>query len=365
MLELLNKKELTKEELEKLDKYFYDNHIDELLIVDNQNIIKFIELSEKELDISFTKIELKLYLESLIFEYKVFFNEEEINLYIKILELIDYFDFNDAGLAYVLGDYYFNDNRMTEALNYYKMIFKEGFDLSNEGYFYSLSRYLELLCNTECDVLKNLINASPKKDYSIEFVDTYLLLLNYLDKTSPSYLKYIDEAISITTPLVREYQKHLINDMISDSDIERNLCELLSLKMEYNVLNKNYVKAYDIFKELTNEIIKSGCLRYYHVRDLLYYQMLKLMSEEYLELKFFDNISNKTFKIISKIDDLKVDQEIVLEDDNGKTFKFVIINIRNNVDVVIAPILPLLGVGCLIFTTLIINNNYKYLKNTF
>ena len=365
MKNLLINNIITKEELENLDKYYSEGNIDKLLSFDNQDIIKFIELSEKDLSVSLTKLELEMYLVNLSFEYKVFFNEEDINLYIKILELINYFKFNDAGLAYTLGDYYFNENRKTLALEYYKMIFKKGFDLSNEGYFYSLERYLELLCNREGDVLKEIIRTSPKKDYSLDFTNVYLLLLSYLDKRSLEYLKCLNEALEITFPLVRACQKNSDNIIISDSDIERNLCELLSLEMEYYVLKKDYLKAYEIYNILTKEIRLSGCTRYYHARDLHYNQMLESMSEEYPELKFFDNISNKTFKIISDFDVLKPNQQIVLEDENGKTFKFVIINIRDNNDVDIVPMLPLLGIGGFIYTTLIIKNNNKYLKNLF
>lgn len=365
MKELLVKENLVKEELSLLDEYYSSEHVDELLVVDNKYIVRLIELTEKELGFSLTKTELKSYLLTLTFEYRVFFSEDDINLYIKMLELIYYFSFDDAGLAYIVGDYYFNNNNKTEALKYYKMIFKKGFNLANEEYFYSLSRYLELLDNNQSEVLKELIDASPKEEYNIEFIDTYLLLLNYLDKKSEEYLKYIDEALTITTPLVRDYQKDYTNDMISDSDVERNLCELLSLKIEYYVFIKDYLTAYELYNELTKEIRLSGCTRYYHARDLLYYQMLKSMSEEYPELKFFDSINNKTFKILSDFDGLKTNQQILLEDENGKTFKFVIINIRNNNDVVIAPILPLLGVGALIFTILIQNEEEKYLKNTF
>ena len=323
MKNIIKKDFFTNEELENLDKYYSEDHINELLSFDNQDIIEFIEFTEKKLGFSLTKTELQSYLLTLTFEYRVFFCEEDINLYIKMLELISYFSFEDAGLAYILGDYYFNNNNKTQALKYYKMIFKKGFNLANEEYFYSLSRYLELLDNNQSEVLKELIDASPKYEYNIEFVDAYLLLLNYLDKKSEEYLKYIDEALTITTPLVRDYQKDYTNDIISDSDVERNLCELLSLKMEYYVFIKDYLTAYELYNELTKEIRLSGCTRYYHARDLYYNQMLESMSEEYPELKFFDSISNKTFKIISDFDVLKPNQQIVLEDENGKTFKFL------------------------------------------
>ena len=43
MLELIKKKDLTKEELELLDHYFFNDHIEELLLIDNKDIISFIE----------------------------------------------------------------------------------------------------------------------------------------------------------------------------------------------------------------------------------------------------------------------------------------------------------------------------------
>ena len=363
MLELIKKKDLTKEELELLDHYFFNDHIEELLLIDNKDIISFIESVEKEFGISLTKNELEYSLKNICFDAKVFFDEEDLFYDNKILELINYFDFYDCGLSYVIGDYYYYDNDKNTALKYYQMDFKPGFNLCDEGYFDSLNRYIELIDNKK-DVLISLINASSIDEYNEEFVYTYLLLVNYLDKNSNEYLSVINKVIDIATVLVREYQKDN-DDFISDSDIERSLCELLSLKMEYYVNKNEYVKAFELYNKLTEEIKESGCMRYYHARDLFYYKMIKLMSKDYPKLKFFDNISNKIFKVISDDEKLLVNQEIILEDESKNKFNFIVTNIHNNSEIVIAPILPLIGVGGLIFTTLIVKNNQMYLKNNF
>jgi hypothetical protein len=61
MKNLLIKENYNKEELEKLDSY-YDNNLSELLEVDNNVIIRFIESCEEVLGYSLTKIELEYYL---------------------------------------------------------------------------------------------------------------------------------------------------------------------------------------------------------------------------------------------------------------------------------------------------------------
>ena len=100
-----------------------------------------------------------------------------------------------------------------------------------------------------------------------------MLFINSLNKEDKEYLGYINEAIDVTLPLVREYQsKKPKSDAFSDSDIERNLCELLSLKLEYYVEKNDDKAAARLYDELTEEIQKSDCVRYYHARDRIYYR---------------------------------------------------------------------------------------------
>lgn len=363
MVNLIRKDNLSKEELKQLDNYFFGKHTEELLFVDLKYIIKFFEETEKEYGVSLTKSDLPFSLHGLTIEYKIFFEEESIPTYKKLLEFISYFGVEDAGLAYILGDHYYYQNNKEEALKYYEMIFKNGFNLCNEGYFDSLCRYLELIDNV-AEKLEDLLAYSSKADYDIEFINTYLLLINHLDKTDDFYLFRLNDAIEKTLPLVRKYQNQNSGDFeISDSDIERNFCELLSLKMEYYIIKKEYQKAFEVYNQLTVEIHKSGCLRYYHIRDLFYYQMIKDMSVMYPELKFFDDIHDATFKVIGHYSKLQENQEIVLENKGGLTFKFQVTVIYKENTVIICPILPIIGIGGGIFTTLSVIDGQIYLKN--
>lgn len=363
MVNLIYKDNLTKDELKRIDDYFFGKHLDELLTVDNNVIIKFINKTEKEFGVCFTKTDLHSSLYSLVFDYKLFFEEEFIPKYKKVLELMNYLGIEDPGLSYILADHYYYKNNNDETLKYYENIFKKGFNLCSEGYIDSLCRYLKLTDNV-VEKLEELILNSAKTDYDIEFIDTYLLLINHLDKADALYLVYIDEAIKKAEPLVRKVQKEYAEDLIlSDSDIERDYCELFSLKMEYYTINKNYRETYEMYKLLTDEIRLSGCVRYYHIRDLFYNQMLKDMSVKYPECNFFEDISNQIFKVIGNPDALKENLEIVLENQMGQTFNFLVMSIHKEVIIAIAPLLPELGIGGTIFTTLMFDNGQMYLKN--
>ena len=168
MINLIKKQNLSKEELEKLDNYFFDDHLDELLKFDYQDIIDFIKLTKEKIGFSYTKKLLSFELRSLTFEYKIFFDPANIKHYQKVLEIVNYFSFTDAGLAYVVADYYYFENNYVEAKKYYQMIFKTGFDLCDEGYFDSLNRYLTIYDFDKIEFLKSLINESNKKDYSLD-----------------------------------------------------------------------------------------------------------------------------------------------------------------------------------------------------
>ena len=290
-----------------------------------------------------------------------------IDYYDKILLLINYFSFHDCGLAYTIGDYYYNENNKDVAIKYYEKIFKKGFDLSRYGYFYSLERYINLLSDSKVKILKEIIDYSNSSNkYELDAIDTYLLLIINLEKFSDQYLEYINKGIKIATKVVREYQKnssHRSSYSFSDSDEERDLCELIALKMEYYVHKKEYREAFKLYQELTDEIGKSDCTRYYHARDKFYMQMLKDMSEDYPELRFFEDIGYYKFRLLSEYKDLKKGQEITLQKADGLAFKFVIESIYEENDITIAPILPLLGEGGFIFTNLIKEEDNIYLQN--
>lgn len=365
MINLIKKENLNKEELEKLDEYFY-NHIDELLTLSNNVIINFIESCENIIGYSLSKRELRYELSNETIALSLIFDESELDSYLKNFELIQAFDVEDYELGHSLGDYYLEKNDKEKAMYYYGKTFKEGFNLCHENYFYALERYLDLLGDNSINLLKKLIKSSPRdEEYSLNFIDTYLLLIVRLEKYSDEYLHYINEGIKVAIPVVREHQKYSQNrTTFSDTDEERDLCELLALKMEYYVHKDDYINAYKIYKELTIEIGKSDCTRYYHARDLYYRQMLEKMSNTYPELKFFENIGHKKFRIQEKIDQLKLNQIITLEKENGMTFKFKIVNIYEKNDITIVPILPILNEGGRIYTKLSVENDEKYLTNS-
>lgn len=367
MKELIKKDNLTIEELEEIDNYFsYEEHIEELVLCDTKEIIRILELIEDTLGYCLSQTSLNSYISNETIGIQCLFEEENMDQYNKYLELIDHFKLTDYGLGFTIADYYYEDN-LEIALKYYKRVFKEGYDLSNIGYYYSLERYLKLLNKNPVEELIKLINASPNDgEYSLDFVNTYLLLIINLEKDDERYIRYIEEAIKVATVVAREVQENAKSRFcFSDTDEERNLCELLSLKFEYYVNKKEYLNAYDIYKELTHEIGLSDCTRYYHARDLFYRQMIEYMSEDYPELKFFNDIGYCKFKILTKINDINdyLNKEIMLEKESGERFKFVIVNIYEDNDITIAPILPLLGQGGLIFVSLVKENDEFYLEN--
>ena len=353
---MIKKDFFSKEELENLDLYFSERDIELLLGYDNNYVIKFIDACIEVLGHSLAKEKLADYITYTTLTVGCEFDEEKIDEYDKILELIEYFSFDDFGLAYTLGDYYYNFEDKKNAIKYYQKIFKNGFDLCNENYYDSLVNYLDLIEEKGVEILKELIKFSPKDGlFSLDFINTYLTLIINLEKFSDEYIKYIFEAIDVALVVVREYQKTSSKfTVFSDSPEENDLCELVTLKMEYYVHKGEFLKAFETYKELTDEIGRSDCTRYYHARDKYYKEMLLKMSETYPELKFFEDIGYKSFKVVEKIDDINayLNKEITLERENGMRFKFVVIRVYDTTDVTIAPILPLLGEGGHIFVRL-------------
>ena len=353
---MINKYCFTKEELEKIDLYFSENDVDLLLQYDNNCIIRFIDACIEVLGHSLAKEKLADYITYTTLTVGCEFDEEKIDEYDKILELIEYFSFDDFGLAYTLGDYYYKLNNPKNAIKYYQKIFKKGFNLCWDNYYESLVNYFDVLAENGVEILKELIKFSPRDGvFSLDLIKTYLTLIVNLGKFSDEYIKYIFEAIDVALVVVREYQKTSHNfTVFSNSDEENCLCELITLKMEYYVHKGEFLKAFETYKELTDEIGRSDCTRYYHARDKYYKEMLSKMSETYLELKFFEDIGHKSFRVVEKIEDINsyLNKEITLENENGMRFKFVVICVYDLTDVTIAPILPLLGEGGRIFARL-------------
>lgn len=361
MLKVLEKEILTNDDINKLDAFFNEDNISKLLEADNKNIIRYIDESERLNGFSLVKEYLKDYLYTETIDLKSLFEEDKLEYCKKVLDLIYYFHFDDFGLAYFMGDYFLNLNDKEKALKYFKLIFKKGFDLSNYGYYYSLERYINLIDN-KTEVLKEIIlNSNPTCDYELDYLNTYLLLIVNLEKYSDEYIEFIDKGIKEFIPIIRKMQDPN-RSSISDSDEERNLCELIALKMEYYVYKKDYIEAYKAYNQLTEEIVRSDCMRYYHARDRFYNQMLSDMSEEYKELKFFEDIGYYEFKVLDDNVNLSLNSEITLGKSNGLTFKFVISNVYED-EITIKPILPLLGLGGCIFTKLVNKDDGVYLVN--
>jgi hypothetical protein len=118
-----------------------------------------------------------------------------------------------------------------------------------------------------------------------------------------------------------------------------------------------------MYNELTYEIGRSDCTRYYHAREKYYRQMLKYMSEDHPELKFFEDIGYYKFKVLDNCKKFKLNQEITLQKEDGMTFNFKVVKIFEDTDITIVPILPILGEGARIFTNLEIENENVYLVN--
>lgn len=363
MKKLLLKSDWSKDELESMDSYYSDDNISELMEVDNNTIIKFINACENLLGYCISKINLNFYLLEESFDATWMFDINNLDYYDKLIELTNYFSFNDSSLAYFIGDYFKNNNDNFNALKYYNLVFKKGFNLCNDNYYDSLVNYLDLLNTNPCEILKELISSSPiDNEYSVDFINTYLLLIINLEKYSDEYLNYINDAIKIAIPVVRKHQEFTKDSSsISDTDEERDLCELLSLKLEYYVEKRNYTKAFNIYNQLTEEIGKSDCMRYYHARNKYYQQMLEYMSYDYPELKFFEDIGYYKFKVICNAS-LNLNDYITLEKNDGMTFKFKIIYIYED-EYTIVPILPLLGEGGRMTLRLLMEDNNIYLKN--
>lgn len=363
MLELLSKNNLTKEELEKLDGYLSENVKVMISFLDNEKIIEIINKTQVNLAYS-------QFLDSLIshlsFEdsFALFIDEDDISYFEKLYDLEKKLNYDYSSLGLKIASYYEKINKKEKVLSLYKEVFKPGFDLSNYDYFDSLERYLEMIETSSSEVLQDLILNSPlPQDYGNDLVNTYLLLISKIDKSDKKYLNFINKALPYARKLARKVQRRK-KEVFSDSDEERNLCELLCLKFEYFVHKKDYIKAFDLYEKLTKEIGKSDCVRYYHARDKYYKEMIRLMSNEYREVGFLNDISFTTFEILENIKDINelLNKEITLKKEDRSTYKFTVKHIYGN-EVVIAPLLPLVGKGGNIYTIFEEKDGHFYLTN--
>lgn len=345
MKSLKNLEKLSTEELINLDKY-YSKNIVEALIFEDDEIIKAIDYFKEKLYISSFQSELEMYLLLEAIDAKYFFTENVVDTYIRYINLMKKLNLNPYKFETVIADYY-NDIDKEKAMIYYINCFKPGFDLTNTDYYYSLVNYLKNLNINPVDKLTELIENSPNEnEISLDYVDTLQLRIINLEKEDPRYIKYINESIIPSTRLARKIQEENKNSHIpSDSDEERNLCELLARKQEYYVINKDYINAMKYYHELTNEIGRSDCTRYYHARDLFYNNMLQEMSKTYKELEFLEGMKTETFEIVdefSKLSDLK---EITLKNNVGNTFLFIVNYVHKEEHITITPKIPIIGEG--------------------
>lgn len=335
-----------------------------VLLHSNEEIVKFIDYVEEKQGYSCFYNELRNFLfeEGIDADFLLF--EATLETYVKYYELSKMLELDNYTLGIYIARFYYYNNNEEEAIKYYSDVFKPGFDLSKYNYYDNLVKYYELLKINPKEKIKELIDNCPKfDDYENDLINTYLLLIINSDKNSEEYLKFIKDATVLSRKLVRKYQeKNKNRNYLSDTEEERNLCELVALKLEYYVNKKEFVKAMNAYHELTDEIHRSDCMRYYHARDLFYNNMIKAMSEEYEELKFLIDIRYTRLEILDFFEDINdlLNKEITLKNENNKLFGFRVVRIYEN-DVTIVPILPVLGDGGLLFTQFEREENKNYL----
>lgn len=361
MLELLKKQELSDEDIQSLDSYL-DANVEEVLKLESSQVQMLIDKSYDVSGYSLFELTLDRFLFDISLDSTYLFEEDKIEEYDKYLELIQVLKYPYYHLAFSLANHYW-DTAKSKAMEYYESTFIPGFDLGQYDYFNHLEKYLlELNQNPSqflIDLIENWDDGSDK--YSYDVIKTFLLLIINLDKNEQIYLDYINKAIPYASDLVLAYRKRNEGKYIpfSDTDEEQSLCELLALKFEYYVLKKDYIHALEMYNELTQEIYRSDCTKYYHARDLFYFDMLKDMSQEYPELDFFDTKMRDIYMVVDEVDDINnfLNKEITLKDKKDRTFKFKIDYIYkdkwDDFHIRLVAILPLLGEGATHFL------NYK------
>lgn len=350
MEELLLKESYSNEELAELD-FELSNDINKTLNHPKKLLEKIVKLCNAQLGYSLLELELSYHFYELAANAKIFgIEKNELKETKENYRLCKNLRFSDESSYYAiaLGDYYFKQHNSKQALTYYKQAFKGGFNLTLVDYSNSLENFISLMDEKPAEMLFDLLSSYEvnKKDYDLELINTYLLLIAYLKEDDERYLPYLNKGIKVARLVAREIQKNSTPGIFSDTDEERGLCELVARKYKYYVNKKSFVKAHKVYQELTKEIQMSDCTRYYHARDLFYLQMLTDMQEKHKELSFIINKSS-FYEVIEDVSTYKElqGQEITLRNDKNETFKFKLIYAHNEENLTVAPILPLVGEG--------------------
>ena len=211
--------------------------------------------------------ELTAYLESESLTARELLCEENLAEYILYIDICNNLKLNTDGFCMALGDFYLRNCDTDMALKLYGEVFKPGFDLYSYGYFYSLESYISLLGKDGKELLKKLLSETPASTRcEIDLPYVYILLLSHLNTTSKEYETYLEEGLGKTYGLVRDVRKNRSgSSMLWDTDEERALCELLSLKLLFCKQIGDCKGEADTRAALAEEINLSGCLRYHHV----------------------------------------------------------------------------------------------------
>jgi hypothetical protein len=91
--------------------------------------------------------------------------------------------------------------------------------------------------------------------------------------------------------------------------------------------------------------------------------MLEKMQDDYPELKFFEDVRYQYYEVLGgfPLEELE-GKEITLKKEDGSTFKFLVTSVEEDGHVVIAPILPLLGLGGKLFGFYSMTNTQYFIK---
>ena len=374
MKKLLKKKEWTINELLDID-YYYSEHYEEALKLEALDVKRIIHTAMDEVGYSLLEVELDYRVNDVALGALFGFKEESIPMYLKYYDIAKEVGLKEPifnfGLAF--GDYYYSLKDNENAILYYSSVFKDGFDMSKIHYFGQLKRFLKI---SECDVvefldrlIKNSVCENPLNQPDI--VDTHLLLIVNLKKDDPRYIRYIDRAIFIAESIVNDYRKERGEHTYwSDTDLERDLCELLALRYIYYIEQKNFKEAIRMYNRLTDEIHYSDCTRYYHARDKYFFEMLSSMANTYEELEFFKKITFQKYEIlenINSLDDIKKGMIITLKSESGKTNKFEVLSYDGDLysKVCLIPILPIFGKVGYLYVSVKKQEDKIYLETSF
>ena len=270
-----------------------------------------------------------------------------------------------------LGKYYERTNPKL-SLKYYANEFEnEDFYYDTYKFYYDFDSFIELK-KTYCgeneanlfllDFIKKGIN---KNCDNIDFI---YVISKYIHKVFDENL--YDYAYNVLRKMVDDYRNRRgKKEFWSDTDEERALCEIISLKYIYYFDNANYVKTLETYNELTSEIAKSDCTRYYHVRDLYYVKMLNELQKDNENLIFFTkdrrgsyNFNKLTFKYEVDVSNI-ANKNITLINEDGIEYEFICHH-QNNEYIYFKPILPI-GLGETIGAKIAKEDGEVYLKPIF